>query len=182
MFRHDEGRGLTGSYNDEDSDTFARPVFFAQMFRVGLTFCLVVTTVAGPWLCCCAPDRIVSRASAVISGLGHVPLRCGCDSRFGHRPEHGRQDRHPRHPMPEPCDCLMDAPAKDDSSAAEWTDAARFARDISETSAWANNGLAAVSVDRTLSLTAADMCPRVASAFPRLCARAILSAIQLFRC
>lgn len=29
------------------------------MFRVAITYCLVLATAAGPWLCCCASSRMV---------------------------------------------------------------------------------------------------------------------------
>lgn len=148
------------------------------MVRVGLTFCLVVVTAAGPWFCCCASDRLAARARALVGGVAHSHAKCGCADRFGTRPPDDRGGR-PCPPLPDVCGCVRDAPAKGDSSAAEWTDSARFAHDAAGGAA----GNPAATAIGPLHFAAPNGERwRVASAFPRLSARAILSAIQHFRC
>ncbi len=152
------------------------------MLRVGLTFWLVVATAAGPWFCCCAADQVVTRAFALVNGLGHTHGRCECAGRSGHAPDGSREGRRPCNPVPGACDCRMDAPAKDDSSATEWTDAVRFVRNIAAESSWFPVSFMAIIGDVTRPAACVDMLTRVAPAFPRLSGRSILSAIQLFRC
>lgn len=40
------------------------------MFRVAVTYCLVLATAAGPWLCCCASSRMVDMRQLFTSFLG----------------------------------------------------------------------------------------------------------------
>lgn len=70
------------------------------MFRVAVTYCLVLATAAGPWLCCCASSRMADARHLAQSLLGIAGgEHRGCCG-HGHLP--GRGD---------PCDPAAPGPA-----------------------------------------------------------------------
>lgn len=155
------------------------------MFRVGVTFYLVVAITAGPWFCCCASDRIAGRISILTGRLTRANTTCDCAWRTG---KHSRHDGHrgcPNRPLESPyaaCSCQMDAPAKNGPSHGDWTDSERFARSLSETPCWGSHALLTAPYLPVRPFVDLSGEPSTASAFARLDARSILSIIQLFRC
>ncbi len=77
------------------------------MFRVAVTYCLVLATAAGPWLCCCASSRMADARHLAQSLLGIAGGEYrGC---CGHLPGRGLP-LDPDAPAPGDCPCKLFAP------------------------------------------------------------------------
>jgi hypothetical protein len=86
------------------------------MFRVAVTYCLVLSTAAGPWLCCCALSRMGDARHLVQSFLGIAGgEHWGCSGCCGHSHLPGRglpgDPAAPGPATPGECPCRAFTPA-----------------------------------------------------------------------
>jgi hypothetical protein len=81
------------------------------MLRVAVTYCLVLVTAAGPWLCCCASSRMTGTCHALQSLLG--ASGCGQRGCCGHGPSRDlpQDGDKPSPSAPGDCPCKAFAPS-----------------------------------------------------------------------
>jgi len=82
------------------------------MLRVAVIYCLVLTTAAGPWLCCCAPGRVTALCDLAAAFLGvkggEHRACCGCTGGSSEKLPSGRE-KCPTAPCE--CPCRVVSPA-----------------------------------------------------------------------
>lgn len=88
------------------------------MLRVATVYTLVLTTVAGPWLCCCTVERVVRATQQLVRLAGKqgsdrkAHACCGGHGSQG-RPHHSSPQNpgNPSRPAPGPCPCKAEMPS-----------------------------------------------------------------------
>jgi hypothetical protein len=89
------------------------------MFRVATVYMLMLTTVAGPLLCCCTAERVVIATQQLVR-LAGLPGRARethtcCGGQHGnHNTPRPRSPKHPGDPSlppPRPCPCQAETPS-----------------------------------------------------------------------
>lgn len=76
------------------------------MARIGLTLYLIIVTLAGPWLCCCASVRWITSLSTPATTLAAPRTCCGRVNRDAESKPSKKPNREQKSPTPlAPCSC-----------------------------------------------------------------------------
>jgi hypothetical protein len=147
------------------------------MARIGLTLYLIIATLVGPWLCCCASVRWITTSLSTPATSDVAPRTCcGRANRDAESKPSKKPNREQKTPTPlAPCSCALgqspilfaDSDIVGVDLRAEQTDTTDWSRSLSTIS--------------TIIVGALNSFHRSAH-FPNLTAQDILRALSVMRC